>query len=384
MEQAVSAINWRAVNPPKSGGEYRRWSLQQVARGADAVLHFQWRAAVGGAEKWHSGMLPHAGPRTRSWQGVVELGAELRSLRDVAGARTRADIAIALDWNSWWALEMDSRPSTQLSLISIIREWYQPLWEHGYCIDFVNPENDLSGYPLVLVPQLYLTTDTSGRRIEEAAEAGSTVVIGFFSGAVDADDHVRTGGYPQQWRELLGLWVEEYRPLLPGQSIALDSHDPRIATGRSIGTRWSEHIHLTDAEAVLSYVGGDLDGLAAVTRRRIPGLASGAAFYLSTSLEASVLATLLRQVAASAGARAILDTPPPSGVEVALRETPTESFLFLLNHSDADRSVDITSWRADSQRSNLADREPAASPVSVLAGDVVILVARKERTSDPR
>ena len=62
MEQAVSAINWRTVNPPKSGGAYRRWSLQQVARGADAVLHFQWRAAAGGAETGAAAAPPDAPP----------------------------------------------------------------------------------------------------------------------------------------------------------------------------------------------------------------------------------------------------------------------------------------------------------------------------------
>ena len=87
MEQAVSAINWRTVNPPKSGGAYRRWSLQQVARGADAVLHFQWRAAAGGAEKWHSAMLPHAG----SAHALVARGRVARSRARVpAGGGGRA------------------------------------------------------------------------------------------------------------------------------------------------------------------------------------------------------------------------------------------------------------------------------------------------------
>ena len=115
MEQAVSAINWRPVNPVKPTGAYRRWSLQQVARGADSVLHFQWRAAVGGAEKWHSGMLPHAGPRTRSWNEVVALGNELEHMQQVTGSRTQSKIAIIFDWSAWWALELDSRPNTEFA-----------------------------------------------------------------------------------------------------------------------------------------------------------------------------------------------------------------------------------------------------------------------------
>jgi beta-galactosidase len=381
MEQAVSAINWRAVNPPKAGGEYRRWSLQQVARGADAVLHFQWRAAVGGAEKWHSGMLPHAGPRTRSWRGVVELGTELASLHRLAGARTPSQVAIVLDWNSWWALELDSRPSTRLSLVSLIRQWYQPLWERGYSIDFANPESDLSAYQLVLVPQLYLTTDTTGRRLIEAASAGSTVVVGFFSGAVDASDHVRIGGYPAQWQDLLGLWIEEYRPLLPDATITLRSETHRV-TGPVHAREWTEHLHLTDAETVLSYIGGDLDGSAAVTRRGIPGQTSASAWYVSTMLEAATLSELLQQIAIEAGARPILLNRPPSDLEVACRESEDAVFLFLLNHGAEDRSVDLTSTLSGAPWHRQFDEQPVGTSIVVPSGDVVILVANQEGTSD--
>jgi beta-galactosidase len=381
MEQAVSAINWRSVNPPKAGGDYRRWSLQQVARGADAVLHFQWRAAIGGAEKWHSGMLPHAGPRTRSWQRVVELGSELVALQGVAGARTPSQVAIVLDWDSWWALELDSRPSTRLSLISIIRQWYQPLWERGFSIDFAHPESNLASYPLVLVPQLYLTSDTAGRRLIEASEAGSTVVVGFFSGAVDESDHVRTGGYPAQWKDLLGLWVEEYRPLLPSDSIPLRSDDERFAA-LSNAREWSEHVHLADAVAVASYVGGDLDGCAAVTRRGIPGQPSAAAWYVSTMLDPDTLSDLLLRIASESGASPILTSPPASGVEVALRETDDEVFLFLLNHGPEEKSIDVTSSHVAAPWRRTSNRDPVGSTIAVPAGDVVVLVANKEGTSD--
>ncbi|MEU5673870.1 beta-galactosidase, partial [Micromonospora sp. NPDC047753] len=35
-------------------------------RGADGVLFFQWRASRAGAEKFHSALVPHAGPATTS------------------------------------------------------------------------------------------------------------------------------------------------------------------------------------------------------------------------------------------------------------------------------------------------------------------------------
>ena len=369
MEQAVSAINWRSVNPPKTGSAYRRWSLQQVAHGADAVLHFQWRASVGGAEKWHSGMLPHAGSRTRTWQEVVDLGAELHALSAVRGARTEADIAIVLDWSSWWALELDSRPSTKLSQIERVLSWYRPLWERGFSIDFAHPDSDLSRYRLVLVPQLYSVSDRGAEQVRRAAASGSTVVVGFFSAAVDDRDQVRSGGYPAPWTELLGIWVEEYRPLAPGDDLELHWSDD-VSGHTVVARQWSEHVHLDGADAVLDYASSDLAGSPAVTRRITP--AGGEAWYVSTAVDADAFGELLGGLAKDAGVRPVLAQSPPSGVEVTMRATDHERYVFLLNHADVERRVDLP---LDVEWANAIDRQSVAGSVTIPAGDVIVLVA---------
>ena len=58
-----------------------RDSLRHVARGADGVGFFQWRASRAGGEKFHSAMVPHAGPDI----GVVPRGGRAR--RGAEGAR---------------------------------------------------------------------------------------------------------------------------------------------------------------------------------------------------------------------------------------------------------------------------------------------------------
>lgn len=374
MEQAVSAINWRTVNPVKPTGAYRRWSLQQVARGADSILHFQWRAAVGGAEKWHSGMLPHAGPRTRTWNDVVALGNELGHMQQVTGSRTNAKIAIVFDWSAWWALELDSRPNTELGYVSVVLSWYEALWSRGYSIDFVHPESDLSQYSLILVPQLYLVSDRGAESIVQASSSGATVVIGYFSGATDSCDRVRAGGYPAPWLDLLGLWVEEYRPLLPGEVYRL--------SGDVSGSMWSEHIHVTGAETVMTYIGGDLDSLPAVTRNPT-GMVHGKdnfAWYISTQLDQEALDRLLVSIAVESGAEPNLQVPPPNGVEVALRENESAQFLFILNHNNHETVVSIPegTWTIintplDKQHGEVVDE------IRLCSGEVFVLAQPKER-----
>ena len=221
MEQAPSAVSWRTVNVPKAPGQYRALSLQAVARGGDAILSFQWRASATGAEKFHSAMLPHAGTDSRVWREVVGLGADLGRLAPVAGSPVPAEVAMLLDWESWWALELDPHPS-RLRLIELLRAFYRPLFEAGVTADFAHPESDLSGYRLVLVPALYLVSDAGADNVGRFAADGGTVLISFFSGIVDPSDRIRLGGYPAPWRDLLGLRVEEFAPLPEGAVVRLD------------------------------------------------------------------------------------------------------------------------------------------------------------------
>ena len=117
MEHSTSAVNWQPRNIAKRPGEMRRNSLAHLARGADGLLFFQWRASRFGAEKHHSAMLPHGGTDTRVWREVVALGAELASLAGLRGTVVEPDMALLWDWESWWAHELEWRPSVDLGYL---------------------------------------------------------------------------------------------------------------------------------------------------------------------------------------------------------------------------------------------------------------------------
>ncbi|WP_460364502.1 beta-galactosidase, partial [Actinocorallia lasiicapitis] len=194
LESAPSAVSWRDVNVPKAPGVMRLHSLQALAHGSDGVMFFQWRQAAHGPEKFHSALLPHGGTDTRQWRETVALGRELKGLADVAGARTEADVALVFDWPSWWGLEApESMPSNRLKLRELLLRWYVPLRRRGLDVDLAPPGRDLSAYRVVIVPNLYLCTPEHAANL--AAFPGE-LVVGPFSGVVDAADRVHPGGAP--------------------------------------------------------------------------------------------------------------------------------------------------------------------------------------------
>ncbi|MBT2514523.1 beta-galactosidase [Arthrobacter sp. ISL-30] len=327
MEHSTSAVNWQPRNQPKRPGEMLRNSLAHVARGADAVMFFQWRQSAAGAEKFHSAMVPHGGRETRVWREVVGLGEALGKLSAVKGSIVESRVAIVFDYEAWWASELDSHPSEDVKYLNVLREFHRSLFLRGVTVDFVHPTADLSSYGLVLVCTLYCVTDEAAANIAGAAERGATVLISYFSGIVDERDHIRLGGYPGAFRELLGIRTEEFRPLFEGEETVL-----------SDGTRgriWSEHVHLDGAEALASFTTYPLEGVPAITRR---SAGTGSAWYLATLPDREGIERLVDKLLTEAGVAACAEAA--AGVELSRRvQADGRSFLFAINHSREDAAV---------------------------------------------
>jgi beta-galactosidase len=308
MEHSTSAVSWQPRNIAKRPGEMRRNSLAHVARGADGVLFFQWRASRYGAEKHHSAMLPQAGTDSRIWREVVELGAELGDLAGLRGTTVEPDLALLWDWESWWALELEWRPSTDLGHLDRMRAWYEASFRAGLTVDFAHPEADLSRYPLVVAPALYLATERGAANLRRYVEAGGTLVVCCFSGIVDEHDRVYPGPYPGALRDILGLHVEEWLPLRAGDRVTLTAEPGGAAglagTSQVLGAAdaWTEAVILGDAKPVAWYADGPAAGGPAVTRHE---LGAGRAWYISARTDAPTTAALLAVACESAGL-----TPP--------------------------------------------------------------------------
>ncbi|MEV7268201.1 beta-galactosidase [Micromonospora aurantiaca] len=320
MEHSTSAVNWQPRNVAKTPGQMRRNSLAHVARGADGVLFFQWRASRAGAEKFHSALVPHAGPDTKVFREVCRLGADLRALAEVRGSRVDADVAILFDYEAWWGAELDSHPSVDVTYTDRLSALHAALWRAGVTADVVHPSADLSRYRLVVVPTLYLVRDADADALRRFVEAGGTAVVTYFSGIVDEHDHIRLGGYPGAFRDLLGVRVEEFFPLREGGTVRLDD-----------GARadvWTEWLHAEGAEVLAAYTDGPLPGVPALTRHAV---GAGAAWYVGTRLDDEATDRLVARLLAETGVR-----PPvraPAGVEVVRRRSADRSWLFVVNHT---------------------------------------------------
>lgn len=325
LEHSTSAVNWQPRNVAKRQGEMARNAMSHLGRGADAIMFFQWRASRSGAEKFHSAMLPHAGTSSRIWSEVRALGADLGRLGQLTGTRVQAEAAILWDWESFWAQDLEWRPSEDLSHRERINACYDRLWRDKVTVDFAHPEADLSSYKLVVAPASYLLTQAAADNLRRYVEGGGTLVVSYFSAIVDENDAVHPGGFVAPLREVLGLTVEEFLPLRSGETVHLDK--PGLT-----GEVWADAIRLEGAEVVMAYEDGPAAGGPAITRHQ---LGDGAAWYLSTRLTVTDLGVVFERVYQDAGIAVPVDLPEE--LEVIRRS----DYVVAINHGDKPFDLDV-------------------------------------------
>ena len=321
MEHAAGAVNWQPRNRTTSPGEMLRDAVSYLAHGADATLYFQFRAATAGSERFHSALLPHAGPNTERWRETVALGETIERLAELKGSVLHNQIAIVWDNESAWALRQPNLPTLDLDLEALAFEWYRELWRHGHGVDFVSPDHELEGYRVVLVPLAYLFRPELGERLDECAHDGTRVLVSYFSGISDRHDRVIDGDAVGGLTDLLGVRVEEFAPLLKGEEITLSNG--------WTADRWSEVSATMGAEAVATFPG---DRGVAVARHSV---GSGVVWYAGTHLRD--WEPLLAAILGDAG----LAWANAGGLDVQKRTSTLGNWLLAVNHGEATASLTV-------------------------------------------
>ena len=327
--------------------------------GADAVCFFQWRASPSGCGDVPLRDAAACRDRQAPWRSVVELGADLQRLAEVTGSTVESPVAIIVDYESWWAAELDAHPSALLAYRRTAESWYRSLWEANIPVDIVSRGADLTGYRVVLVPMLYLVRDTDVAALEAFTRAGGQVL------RRSSRDRGRERPRLSRWlpRRVQGPPRDPFGGVqaVAGRAAGrLDGAD----LGTLTGTLWSEPVIPTDATVIATYTDGPSAGFAAITRV-VRG--QGQAWYVSTELDASGR-RLVDAVCAAAHVTAPIGAT--AGVEVVVRRSADVEYVFAINHTHQDGSV-------DAEGTDLLTGQVHPAPALIPAGGVVVLRRRQ-------
>lgn len=151
MEQQAGPVQWAPRNLAPAPGMVRLWTLEAFAHGAEAVLYFRWRQVPFAQEQMHSGLLR---PDSSEDTGFLEVQRVVKELEGLPLQRTqRAPVALVFDYEAAWFFEIEPL-GVGISYLGLVHNFYTALRKLGLDVDICQPEDDLTGYRLVVVPSL--------------------------------------------------------------------------------------------------------------------------------------------------------------------------------------------------------------------------------------
>ncbi len=339
MEQTPSVSNWNRYCALKRPGEMRELSYQAVAHGADTVMFFQMRRSIGACEKYHGAIIDHAGTEnTRVFKECAELGEELKELKAVTlAAKTNARVAILFDWDNWWAVTYSAGPTTELDYPEEIKKFYRAFYELHIPVDMIGFEDELDKYDIVVAPLLYMVKGDYDIKISNFVKRGGNFITTFFSGYVDENDLVTTGGYPGKLRDILGIWVEEI-DALPVEKTNSFNWLGLEYTAKTL----CDLLHLEEAKALAVYNSDFYAGMPAITMNEY---GEGKAYYIATSSDPDFYYNFFERMCVDLNIPALGEAP--KDVELTQRSKGSNTVIFALNHGFENKCFKIWSDATD-------------------------------------
>lgn len=338
-------------------GLLRLWAYQSYAHGADAVIFFRWRTAARGGEEYWFGILNQDGLPNRRYRELAGMGKELeRVAKLLQGTATVSPVAFYVDYESEWAKTApDVRPFDDRRA-----DYYRALKRLGANVDVTGRGRDLTRYKIVFAPMLYMVNDEMVEQFSRFVRGGGTLVLTFRSGVKEWDNSVVMQPLPGWLRELAGIEIEEFEPLLKIDpelkegAIPLAGLAAPFAARTSSGTIWADILEPKSAQVLAKYGKKFYAGRAAVTLNRV---GDGQVVYIGTHLARdfadSLAAWLLERH------RIVPPFAVPDQVDLAYREKSGKKVLFVMNFGSTAQSVRLP--RA--YRNVLVDREVTGSVV---------------------
>jgi beta-galactosidase len=342
METQPGNVNWNDTNNVLNQGEARAMAWQAVAHGAEAVLYWQWRSALGGQEQFHGTLVDQSG-RPRPFYGEVQIiAAEFAKVAGLlSGATIPARVALLNDYDSRWSIGWQPHQA-KFDYVAHLTHYARPLSYYNLPFDVLSADVSLDGYKVVIAPALLMLDEGRVQQLQAFVDNGGHLVLTARCGMKDRYNALLPSRQPGALAHMAGVEVEEYYALdvpVPVQGEAF-SGQSRI---------WAERLHILDEGqvSVLARYGesnGWLDGQAAVT---VHPYGKGLVYYVGAYLDDASQQALTHQILETAG-QPMIETP--EGVQLCAcltADNPEKSgagkqVTIIINHTRLPQTVELT------------------------------------------
>lgn len=331
MEQLSGGLGcWSPMSRTTSPGMIKGYSLQAFAHGADTVVHFRWRTAISGAEMhWH-GLIDHSNVPGRRFEEFSELCKTAEELKLVQNTEIKSNIAILYSSDNEYAFKIQPQTNGMyyLEQLMLIHSAFK---KYGLNVDIIGQHEDISGYKVVVAPEMYVTEKDVAERLYEFADKGGTVILTNRSGVKDEYNNCIMEQLPTVYRKLVGAYVKEYNP------IGYDTAKVKFSDGSTYQCRqWCDIMSTESAEAIACYDSDFYKGNSAITRN---SYGNGIVYYIGTVGEKSLYFKLIKDILLKS--KIPFADGIPDNVEISTRTSDSMTVRFIFNNTDKEQRFTI-------------------------------------------
>jgi beta-galactosidase len=252
----------------------------------------------------------------------------------------------------------------------LVEEYYGAFWRQNIPLQPLGVEDDLTRYPVLVVPCLYLTSAGLNAKLGEFVAQGGTLIVGPASGTKDWDNvyldalppdgelkdvfgcELIGPGHVGSFEDELTVTLTPDAPFAGNREFAVTSESADLV-GAFDPRRPAEALRPTTARVF----GRFSTGQPACTINRY---GSGVAIYIGFSPDQHFMRELIGWLAAEQKVTPLMSTP--DGVEVTVRKAEYTDVVFIVNHNSSASTVRLDGTYTDLVRdcvlSDLVDIAP--------------------------
>lgn len=357
-ETNAQSIGGSDHNYPPYPGQLRLAALAFVSRGAAMIEYWHWHTLAFGTETYWGGVLPHSGRPGRVYREVAEIGTLLGALgTSLDGYVPDADVTLLYSTDSKFAMAFQPPLRTaggsadRSSYEHIFDAFYRGVIQAGAQARIVHANqlgSDAAAFavsnPVLVVPGLYIATDSELQFLRDYAVFGGHVILGPRTGYADDEARARAAVAPAFLAEKAGSWYEEFNNL--DSPLTLTAPGAFALSPDARATSWVDGLIVDSAEVLACYEHAELGRFPAITSREV---GAGRITLVGTVPNAALARDIVR-FAVPTPLAAVWDASP--AVTIASGTTP-----------DGRRTWFVSNWSSDP--ATAAASEPLANATGV-------------------
>lgn len=237
---------------PPYDGQLRLNVYSNIGSGANMVAYWHWHSIHYGQETYWKGILSHDLEKNRVYDEMKQTAQELKKFGNrLVNLQIKPEVAILFSYDANHALNIMPYKDGGNAYRSQVDQVHRALYNNSVAVDYVFAEKaNLSDYKLIIIPPLYVASDSLLNAISDYVQKGGQVVMMFKSGFTDENSTVRTAIAPGPLRKAAGFYYQEFASI---KELKLKENPFAVAEKDNAVYDWAELIIPETAKALAYY-----------------------------------------------------------------------------------------------------------------------------------